>query len=154
VRLALQKWGRRQELVAAVEELPQRTREAMLEGLAGEKIIAGAYTDSRGGVCPMLAAHRRGERTSGAVFARAWDRFTGASRPVHADPDDLRTLRALLDKSLASNCAPQAWLRPVRRYDDFCSALEDLGVDEDVSLDSAGGRRPSRPVVGAEGASR
>jgi hypothetical protein len=30
------------------------------------------------GVCPMLAAHRNGGRTSLASFARAWDRYTKA----------------------------------------------------------------------------
>lgn len=53
----------------------------MLEGVqAGDPIIAGAYVDGRGGVCPMLAAHRRGARTSLLSFARAWDRFTRAGR--------------------------------------------------------------------------
>src|SRR5262249_49438402 len=39
-------------------------------------------TDARGGVCPMLAAHRRGGRTNFLSFARAWDRFTRAGRGV------------------------------------------------------------------------
>ena len=56
----------------------------MLSGvLASERIIVGAYTDGRGGVCPMLAAHRAGARTDFLSFARAWDRFArsrGASR--------------------------------------------------------------------------
>jgi hypothetical protein len=63
--------------------------------------IVGAYTDNRGGVCPMLAAHRRGGRTDLASFARAWDRYTGApdcARP--ATRRELRTLRAMLEASL------------------------------------------------------
>ena len=46
-----------------------------------------------GGVCPMLAAHRHGGRTSLASFASAWDRYTGAgSRPRPATERELRTL--------------------------------------------------------------
>jgi len=60
-----------------IDCLPVATREAMLAGVrAGERIIVGAYVDGRGGVCPMLAAHRRGARTNFLSFARAWDRFT------------------------------------------------------------------------------
>src|SRR4051794_33000409 len=36
----------------------------MLEGIAANTIVAGAYTDGRGGICPMLAAHRHGGCTS------------------------------------------------------------------------------------------
>ena len=53
----------------------------MLEGVqANARIIAGAYVDGHGGVCPMLAAHRRGARTNFLSFARAWDRFARAGR--------------------------------------------------------------------------
>ncbi len=53
----------------------------MLEGVRGsERIIAGAYVDGEGGVCPMLAAHICGARTSFLSFARSWDRFTRAGR--------------------------------------------------------------------------
>src|SRR5205809_7492203 len=49
------------ELRRTIDCLPLATREAMLAGVrAGERIIVGAYVDARGGVCPMLAAHRRG----------------------------------------------------------------------------------------------
>ena len=81
--------------------LPERTREAMLEGLDHNEIIVGAYTDRSGRVCPMLAAHRHGGRTSLASFAKAWDRYTGArrrSRP--ATEREIRTLRAMLEASL------------------------------------------------------
>jgi hypothetical protein len=44
----------------------------------------GAYTDGHGGVCPMLAAHRRGGRTNFLSFARAWDRFAHAGRRARA----------------------------------------------------------------------
>jgi hypothetical protein len=84
----------------AVDCLPARTREAMLEGIGKSEIIVGAYTDRDGRVCPMLAAHRAGGRTNLASFARAWDRYTGARRPRPATEREVRTLRAMLDASL------------------------------------------------------
>src|SRR5947209_18236439 len=72
----------------------------MLEGLGDNRIIVGAYTDRKGGVCPMLAAHRNGGRTSLASFARAWDRYTDAKRARPASERELRTLRAMLEASL------------------------------------------------------
>ena len=116
----------------------------MLDGLDSETIIAGAYTDSHGGVCPMLAAHRRGVRSNGREFARAWDLFTGARKPVAAAAEDLRILRSLLEASLQRESRAEAWLRPVRRYDDLCAALEDLGLDDGLDLDPIGGRRDRR----------
>src|SRR3954471_12385440 len=90
-----------QELRQAIDCLPERTREAMRPGTAPNQIIVGAYTDRRGGVCPMLAAHRHGGRTSLASFAKAWDRYTGARRrPRPATERELRTLRAMLEASL------------------------------------------------------
>src|SRR3954469_2568474 len=94
--------GRRtaQELRQAIDCLPKRTREAMLEGIGRNEIIVGAYTDRDGRVCPMLAAHRHGGRTSLAFFAKAWDRYTGARRPRPATEREVRTLRAMLETSL------------------------------------------------------
>ncbi len=89
------------DLRTAVECLPVKTRLAMLEGIKNNTIIVGAYTDRKGGVCPMLAAHRAGGRTDLIAFARAWDRFTAAgkrSRP--ATPHELAVLKAQLDGSL------------------------------------------------------
>ena len=60
------------ELRGVVECLPRATKVAMLEGLRANEIIVGAYTDD-GGICPMLAAHRAGGRTSMISFARAWE---------------------------------------------------------------------------------
>jgi hypothetical protein len=75
----------------------------MLEGIRGNPIIAGAYTD-RSGICPMLAAHRAGGRTSAIAFARAWDRFAfgggRAGRPRRATVRELRVLTAHLEASL------------------------------------------------------
>ena len=48
----------REDLRLAVDCLPRRTRVAMLEGIRSNDIIVGAYVDRKGGVCPMLAAHR------------------------------------------------------------------------------------------------
>src|SRR3954471_14863787 len=90
-----------QELRQAIDCLPERTREAMLEGIDANEIIVGAYTDRRGGVCPMLAAHRHGGPTRLATFAKAWDRYTGARRrPRPATQRELTTLRAMLEASL------------------------------------------------------
>jgi hypothetical protein len=90
-----------QRLRAAVEALPVPTREAMLRGMASNPIVAGAYLDrDSGGICPMLAAHRNGGRTNLASFARAWDRYTGATRPRLASGRELLTLRSLLESSL------------------------------------------------------
>ena len=73
----------------------------MLEGIASNQIIVGAYTDSNGGVCPMLAAHRNGGRTDLASFARAWDAYTiGPEGTRPATKREIRTLRAMLEASL------------------------------------------------------
>ena len=76
----------------------------MLDAIEHNRIIVGAYTDRNGGVCPMLAAHRNGGRTSYASFAKAWDRYTKAgprSRP--ATERELTTLTTMLEASLASD---------------------------------------------------
>jgi hypothetical protein len=133
------------DLRVAIDCLPLRTREAMLDGIAAGRIIVGAYTDRQGGICPMLAAHRNGGRTSLASFARAWDRYTGSPRrPRPATRRELTTLRAMLDASIAMeepslSDVPRpgpsypigwAWLRPFQRLDDYERALAelDLGV--------------------------
>ena len=75
----------------------------MLEGIRTRPIIAGAYTDNRGGICPMLAAHRGGGRTSLLSFARSWDAFARAKRVRRATRRELRVLEDLLVASLASD---------------------------------------------------
>jgi hypothetical protein len=134
----------------------------MLEGIDANRIIVGAYTDRQGGVCPMLAAHRNGGRTSLASFARAWDRYTGARRrPRPATDRELITLRAMLEASIALDETPPlrdvaprrrptgerhrarelrfqpgwAWLRPFRRLDEYERALSDLAVARSDELD-------------------
>jgi hypothetical protein len=96
--------GPAQSLRLAIDCLPHDTRVAMLDGIRSSAIIVGAYTDRLGGVCPMLAAHRRGGRTSFAGFARAWDRYTDARRARRATGRELRTLESMLEASLASEC--------------------------------------------------
>jgi hypothetical protein len=86
---------------AVVDCLPYETKLAMLEGIERYDIVAGAYSMSGGGVCPMLAAHRCGPRTDFRAFARAWDRFTGARRRGRkASERELRTLKAQLEQSV------------------------------------------------------
>jgi hypothetical protein len=92
-----------EDLRLAIDCLPVRTREAMLHGVVGEqRIIVGAYVDGEGGVCPMLAAHRRGGRTNLLAFARSWDRFTRAGRRArNATPRERSILVGQLQASLA-----------------------------------------------------
>ena len=88
------------DLRRAIDCLPLATRQAMLDGIDSNRIIVGAYTDPQGGICPMLAAHRNGGRTSLVSFARAWDRYTGAKgKPRPATERELNTLRAMLEVS-------------------------------------------------------
>jgi hypothetical protein len=91
-----------ERLRLAIDCMPVATREAMLAGVRGnERVIAGAYVDDRGGVCPMLAAHRGGARTDFISFARTWDRFTRAGRTSRpATERELRILVAQLEDSL------------------------------------------------------
>jgi hypothetical protein len=86
----------------SVYAMPARTKAAMLRGLRSNRVIVGAYVDKRGGVCPMLAAHRNGGRTNFGTFARAWDAFTGANqrKPRRASRREVRTLEGYLEMSL------------------------------------------------------
>ncbi len=74
----------------------------MLEGIRSSPIVVGAYTDGRGGICPMLAAHRHGGRTSFVSFARAWDAFARTKTIRRATEREVRTLENLLVASLAA----------------------------------------------------
>lgn len=85
----------------------------MLEGIRANEIIVGAYTDGHG-VCPMLAAHRAGGRTSLISFARAWDRFAfrGArvGRARRATERELLVLKTHLEASLLEDDGPNGEL--------------------------------------------
>src|SRR3954464_12818945 len=119
VRFAGCRWGHRSPTVrpvrkardpitrlrSAIDCLPARTREAMLEGIRSSPIVVGAYTDSRGGICPMLAAHRNGGRTSFVSFARAWDAFARTKTIRRAAVRELRVLEDLLVASLLGDPA-------------------------------------------------
>jgi hypothetical protein len=93
-----------ESLRLAIDCMPVATREAMLTGVRRyERIIVGAYTDERGGVCPMLAAHRCGGRTDFLAFAKSWDRFARArAGRRQATARELRILVDQLEASLAS----------------------------------------------------
>ena len=103
--------GRRQTnspvegLRLAIDCMPVVTREAMLRGVrAYERILVGAYVDDRGGVCPMLAAHRCGGRTDFISFAKSWDRFCLARGKVRrATERELEILIGQLESSLQSS---------------------------------------------------
>jgi hypothetical protein len=100
-----------EDLRVAIHSLPRTTRIAMLQGIAANEIIVGAYTSGQG-ICPMLAAHRHGGRTNLISFAKAWDRFafSGSSvtkaRPATAR--ELLVLRSHLEASLLDEDTPQA----------------------------------------------
>jgi hypothetical protein len=93
----------REALRLAIDSLPRQTRVAMLAGLDANTIIVGAYTNASG-ICPMLAAHRCGGRTSTVAFAKAWDRFAfgggRGSEPRPASERELVILRSYLETSL------------------------------------------------------
>ena len=78
----------------------------MLDALADDELILGAYTDRRGRTCPMLAAHRRGARIDVGDFPRAWDAFGRARRPRLATARELEILRALLEESIGAEPQP------------------------------------------------
>ena len=97
----------REDLRLAVECLPRHTREAMLTGVRANTIIVGAYVDRRGGVCPMLAAHRNGGRPRLANLPRPSARYTRArGRPRPATGHALNTLSPQLHARIALHDLP------------------------------------------------
>jgi len=89
------------DLRRSIDVLPERTRQAMLIGLGNNTVITGAFTGN--GVCPMMAAHREGGRTSCCSFPEAWDKYTGVygraiTRP--ATQYEVQTLRHEIEASL------------------------------------------------------
>jgi hypothetical protein len=123
-------------LRVAIDCLPVATREAMLDGVRNsERVIAGAYVDEHGGVCPMLAAHRRGARTDFLTFAKSWDRFARvAGKARRATPRELSILTGQLEGSLMS-----------------ATGLElDRAISEHRELRSARIKRSRRMLDGAD----
>ena len=132
------------DLRTAIDCLPLNSRKAMLGGVESNRIIVGAYTDRSGGICPMLAAHRNGGRTSLASFAHAWDRYTGvrSRRPRPATDRELNTLRTMLEASIALDELPTVSevvreakamraarrLRVFRRFDEYERAVAELAT--------------------------
>jgi len=92
-----------EELRLTIDCLPRETRVAMLQGVQENEIIVGAYSDRAGGICPMLAAHRHGGRTSFISFARAWDRFTRVRHARRATEREITVLKAHLEASLMAD---------------------------------------------------
>jgi hypothetical protein len=129
-----------QRLRTAVDAMPRRTRIAMLTGIDENKIAVGAYTDrDSGGICPMLAAHRNGGRTSLASFARSWDRFTNARRPRLATEREVRTLRSYIEMSL---------LRDEQGTESVTALANEIRADRAKAAKRAdGGQRGQSPQV-------
>ena len=149
------------DLRTAIDCLPLTTRRAMLSGVESNRIIVGAYTDRSGGVCPMLAAHRNGGRTSLASFARAWDRYTGVRRPRPATERELNTLKTMLEASIAIDELPAVAevvreaktlrakrLRVFRRFDEYERAVAELATIRALNQPGEGTEaQESRSVV-------
>lgn len=127
-----------EDLRTAIDCLPVDTRLAMLEGVRSNDIIVGAYTDRRGGICPMLAAHRCGGRTDFLSFAHAWDRFGRAKgRARRASEREVGILTAHLEASLLGE-----------RRADLQAAIDDhrrLVAERRGRVDAAPARARPRP---------
>jgi hypothetical protein len=126
-----------------VDILPIETKRAMLSALDAETIVTGAYTHD-GGICPMLAAHRRGGRTDRDSFAKAWDAYTGADHGRRATEREIRRLRTMLEASLLApfdihsvtpprRARPKrlawegwSWSRLFRRWDHYAATVGPL----------------------------
>ena len=150
------------DLRRSIDALPIRTRQAMLVGLAHNTVITGAFSGS-GGVCPMLAAHREGGRTTCVSFPEAWDKLTGVygrniCRP--ATDYEVGILRAEIEASLvrhpsdlAEAIADHERMVESRRRRDrlFAGRPVDLGGAIDEHRSSARRRRSQEATeVGLE----
>ena len=140
------------DLRRAIDVLPERTRKAMLVGLQSNTVITGAFTGGDG-VCPMMAAHREGGRTSCCSFPEAWDKFTGVyGRAIcrEATQYEVGILRAQIEASLTPSVSDLAeaiadhekMVEGRRRRDRrFAGPLVDLGGVIDEHRSSARRRR-------------
>jgi hypothetical protein len=118
----------------------------MLEGIAANDIIVGAYSTGEG-ICPMLAAHRHGGRTSLIAFAEAWDcvAFRGQrqSRARRATERELLILRSHLEASLLEEGVPTLELAAAHRDHEALMARRDAAAARAT-------HRPERPTDPAE----
>lgn len=139
------------ELRRSIDVLPERTRKAMLIGLQSNTVITGAFTGG-GGVCPMMAAHRAGGRTSCVSFPEAWDSFTGvAGRQIIRPATDYEV--AILRREIEASLEPttsmfaeaiaehQATVEARRRRARFEQPAVDLGRAIDEHRETARERR-------------
>jgi hypothetical protein len=114
----------------AIDGLPRDTRVAMLDGIRSNDIIVGAYTGSDG-ICPMLAAHRRGAKTSHIAFAKAWDTFAlGGARDRaarRATRRELLVLSAHLEASLLEEDAVPGLAEAIAEHRGLRDRRGDLG---------------------------
>jgi hypothetical protein len=104
--------GPAQELRATIDRLPLHVRQGVLDGIKGQRIIAGAHADGSGGVCPMVAADvpwKSVSHTSIATAqeaARAWDRYAQASGSSRtATKRQLLALTSMLEASILQETA-------------------------------------------------
>jgi hypothetical protein len=135
-----------EDLRLAIDCLPVETRLAMLEGVRNNDIVVGAYTTRDGGVCPMLAAHRAGGRTSMISFAHAWDGFARArGRARKATGREMRILIAHLEASLLAEYQPEME-RAILEHQALRSSREaaDAAVADAEDVAAAGARRSAR----------
>jgi hypothetical protein len=137
------KTQRAERLRTTIDFLPPETKRAMLDGLERNRIITGANTDRRGGVCPMIAADRNAFQSGpmADIFAAVWDSYNGACILNRRDASerDLRTLKTMLETSIAnspefSSELGQAWLD---YHTDLPAAGPDTGHDFDHELTTA-----------------
>jgi hypothetical protein len=139
------------DLRRSIDVLPERTRKAMLVGISNNTVITGAFVGGEG-VCPMMAAHRAGGRTSCVSFPEAWDRFTGVHgrgicRP--ATQYEVALLRAEIEASLepqppsdlAEAIAEHTAMVEGRRRRDRHVAAEPVDFQETIHEHEAARRR-------------
>jgi hypothetical protein len=113
----------------------------MLDGVRHNEIVVGAYTD-HGGICPMLAAHRAGGRTSCISFAKAWDAFAfrGARTRLarRATRRELLVLTSHLEASLLNEDGATSDLgAAIAEHDQLMRArpADDRPADTDASAE-------------------
>jgi len=134
------------DLRTSIDTLPERTRRAMLSGLASNTVITGAFSDGSG-VCPMLAAHREGGRTRCMSFPEAWDRFTGVhgryiTRP--ATQDEVLHLRMQLEQSLSARPDTNGFAEAIAEHHAVVEAREVRAVEEAAIAAELAARPPRR----------